>query len=260
MDLITFFGLVVGVFGIVGGMLMEGGELSALMQLTAFIIVFGGTIGAVMVSTTKEDLKKGLSLLKLAFGEDHSVDSEKVMIEIIEAANLARKDSILTLESRLQRFTDPFMRTVFRYVIDGIDPQVLRDTFESQIDLEEESSLAGAKIYVDAGGYSPTIGIIGAVLGLIHVMSNLSDTSKLGAGIAVAFVATVYGVGSANLLFLPIGSKIKRKVKKRSEAKMMVVDGAVGILQGLSPFVIEERLRAYVHSQAKPRVVGARTA
>lgn len=253
MDMITIFGLLVGVIGIVGGMALEGGHVAALMQATAAIIVFGGTAGAVMVSTTKEDLIRGLGLLRLGFGEDDSEDPRKIMAELVEAAQIARKESILSLESRLGKFSSPFMTTVFRYVIDGVDPHVIRDTFESKIEIEEENLLAGAKIYTDAGGYSPTIGIIGAVLGLIHVMSNLSDTSKLGAGIAVAFVATIYGVASANLLFLPLGNKIKRKIKKRMETQHMILEGAIGVLSGLNPFVIEERLRAFVSDSDIPK-------
>ncbi|MES2965486.1 MAG: flagellar motor protein [Bdellovibrionota bacterium] len=251
MDMITIFGLLIGFVGIIGGMALEGGHIGSLMQFTAAIIVFGGTAGAVMVSTTKEDLLCGLRLLRLGFGEDDSEDPRKIMAEIVEAAQVARKESILALETRLARFSSPFMKTVFRYVIDGVDPHVIRDTFESKIEVEEENLLAGAKIYTDAGGYSPTIGIIGAVLGLIHVMSNLSDTSKLGSGIAVAFVATIYGVAAANLLFLPLGSKIKRKIKKRMETQHMILEGAIGVLSGLNPFVIEERLRAFVQDDGR---------
>ena len=253
MDMVTFFGIVVGLVGIVGGMLLEGGHLESILQFTAAVIVFGGTFGAVLVSTTKEDLRTGLSLLKLGFSEDTEEDPEQIMRELVDAAQLARQETILSLEGRLPSFSSPFMKTVFRYVIDGVEPQVLRDTFESKIDVEEDNLNAGAKIYTDAGGYAPTIGIIGAVLGLIHVMSNLSDTSKLGAGIAVAFVATVYGVASANLLFLPLGSKIKRKIRRRMETKQMIIEGAIGVMTGLTPFVIEEKLRAYVHTEPQAK-------
>lgn len=245
MDLITVVGLVVGLGGIVGGMILEGGHVGSILQFTAAIIVFGGTIGAVLVSTTREDLKMGLSLLKLGFTDPKGDDVEMVVQELIESAQLARKESILALERRLNNFSNPFMQNVFRFVIDGVEPHVLKDIFESQIAMEEENQLAGVKIYTDAGGFAPTIGIIGAVLGLIHVMSNLSDTSKLGAGIAVAFVATIYGVASANMIFLPLGNKIKRKVKRRLELKLMILEGAVGIMNGLNPFIIEEKLRAY---------------
>lgn len=251
MDMVTIFGLVVGVVGIVGGMVLEGGHVGSLVQATAAIIVLGGTAGAVLVSTTKEDLVTGLGLLKLGFGAKNGDDPEIVVKELVEAAMIARKDSVLALENRLEQFSSPFMRNVFRFVVDGVEPQVLRDIFEAKIDAEEENLLAGAKIYTDAGGFSPTIGIIGAVLGLIHVMENLTDTSKLGAGIAVAFVATVYGVASANLLFLPLGNKIKRKVKQQIEVKAMIIEGAVGVMTGLSPFVIEEKVRACLHENAK---------
>jgi chemotaxis protein MotA len=251
MDMVTALGLVVGLVAIVGGMILEGGHVASLVQATAAIIVLGGTAGAVMVSTTREDLKMGLKLLKLGFGEDEGDKPETVVKELIEAAQLARKESILALDAKIPQFSSTFMQNVFRFMVDGVDPLVLREMFEAQLDIEEENLLAGAKIYVDAGGYSPTIGIIGAVLGLIHVMENLTDTSKLGSGIAVAFVATVYGVASANLLFLPLGAKIKRKVKQRIELKRVIIEGAVGISSGLSPFVIEEKVRACLH-ESKP--------
>lgn len=251
MDMVTLVGLLVGFGGIIVGMILEGGHIGSILQLTAALIVFGGTAGAVLVSTTREDLKMGLALLKLGFSEKKGEDPEQIAKELIEAAQVARKESILALERRLNSFSNPFMQNIFRFVIDGVEPQVLRDIFESQIAMEEENQLAGAKIYIDAGGFAPTIGIIGAVLGLIHVMSNLSDTSKLGAGIAVAFVATVYGIASANLIFLPLGNKIKRKVKRNLEIKMMILDGAIGIMNGLNPFIIEEKLKSYLHEPSK---------
>ncbi|MCM2281563.1 MAG: flagellar motor protein [Bdellovibrionaceae bacterium] len=245
MDMITLLGLLVGVGGIIGGMLFEGGHLSSIMQGTAAVIVFGGTAGAVLISTTREDLKTGLRLFKWAFSEPNNDESGKLVAEIIDAAQTARKESILALEKKINSFSHPFMQNVFRLVIDGVDPHTLRDVFEAEIEKEEEALNAGAKIYVDAGGYSPTIGIIGAVLGLIHVMQNVSDTSALAAGIAVAFVATVYGVGSANLFFLPVGAKIKRRIQKQSEVKQLILEGAIGILNGMSPFVIQEKLNAF---------------
>lgn len=251
MDMITFLGLFIGIGGILLGMILEGGHVSSILQVTAAVIVFSGTFGAVLVSTTREDLRMGLKLFRLGFREDKADDPELVMQEMIEAAQIARKDTILALERRLSTFSNSFMQNVFRFVIDGVEPQVLRDIFEAQLSLEEENQLAGAKIWTDAGGFAPTIGIIGAVMGLIHVMSNLTDTSKLGSGIAVAFVATVYGIGSANLIFIPIGNKIKRKVKRRMEIKAMVLEGAIGIMSGLNPFVIEEKMKAYMHD-AKP--------
>ncbi len=247
LDMVTLFGLIVGLSGIVVGQMLEGGSPSALIQGTAFMIVFGGTIGAVMVSTTKEDLRMGLKLLRWAFSDGKEVDEGKIRRELVEAAQLARRESILALEKKLNSFSNPFMQNVFRFVVDGVDAPTLKDVFESEIELEEENQIAGAKMWTDAGGYSPTIGIIGAVLGLIAVMQHLTDTSKLGAGIAVAFVATIYGVASANLVFLPIGSKIKRKVKKQSELKRMILDGAISIMTGLNPYIIEQKMRSFTN-------------
>lgn len=252
MDMVTVFGLLVALVGIIGGQVLEGGHVNSLVQLTAALIVLGGTAGAVMVSTTRKDLKTGLSLLRLGFFEKQNEDPEHIIRQIVGAAQLARKESVLALERQLPSYTNPFMQNVFRFMIDGVEANSLRDIFETQIDNEEENLLAGAKVWTDAGGYSPTIGIIGAVLGLIHVMENLSDTSKLGAGIAVAFVATIYGVGLANILFLPLGSKIKRKVRIQLETKTMILEGAIGIMTGLNPYIIEQKLRSYLHEPRSP--------
>ncbi|MEQ1875041.1 MAG: flagellar motor protein [Bdellovibrionia bacterium] len=251
MDLSTLLGLIFGIGGILLGQVMEGGHVGSIMQLTAAFIVFGGTFGAVLVGTPMEDVKTAFKLLKSVFFNNRSDDPEKVIKELLEAAQIARKESILSLEKKLSQFTNPYMQTIFRFVIDGVDSNTIRDIFENEIYLEEEHNNAGAKFWVDAGGYAPTIGIIGAVLGLIHVMENLSDTSKLGAGIAVAFVATVYGVGSANLILIPFGNKLKRKIKSQAQMKEMILTGALGIVSGLNPFIIEEKLRAYVHTPRK---------
>jgi chemotaxis protein MotA len=251
MDVSTLLGLILGIGGILLGQVLEGGHVGSIVQFTAAVIVFGGTIGAVMVGIPMEDLKTSVKLLRFAFSNPKGDDSDKIIKELLEAAQIARKESILSLEKKLNQFTNPYMQTIFRFVIDGVDSNTIREIFENEIFLEEEHLMAGAKAYSDAGGYAPTIGIIGAVLGLIHVMENLSDTSKLGAGIAVAFVATVYGVGSANLIFLPLGNKIKRKIKIQAQMKEMILTGALGIVSGLNPFIIEEKLRAYIHTPRK---------
>jgi chemotaxis protein MotA len=247
MDIITVLGLVFAFGGILGGQLLEGGHMGSIVQGTAFLIVFGGTLGAVCIGTTKVDLITGLRLLKFGFFDSKAQNAEKIVEQLIDAAQIARKESILSLEKKLNEMSDPFMQNVFRFVIDGVDPKTLREIFENELYIEEENLNAGAKIWTDAGGFAPTIGIIGAVLGLIHVMENLADTAKLGQGIAVAFVATVYGVGSANILFLPIANKIKRKVRLDIEIKYMILEGAIGIMAGMNPFIIEQKLRAYIH-------------
>ncbi|MCB0415477.1 MAG: flagellar motor protein, partial [Bdellovibrionales bacterium] len=221
-------------------------HFSALVSFTAALIVLGGTFGATMVSNTVEDLTTGLHMIKQAFQKDDHSYQKKVASQIIDSAKLARSDSMLAVEKRINGFSDPFMKNVFRFMVDGVDASTLRDVFEAEMDLEERRLVSGAKIWLDAGGFAPTVGILGAVLGLIHVMANLTDTSQLGRGIAVAFIATIYGVGSANLFFIPIGNKLKNKVKVQIETKEMILEGAVAIVSGLNPFVIEQKINSYI--------------
>jgi chemotaxis protein MotA len=246
MGMTTLLGLVVGIGGILLGNVLEGGHLGSLAQGAAAVIVLTGTFGAVLVSAGKADLKLGFEMFKSAFQNKNDDRSEDVLKEIMDCARLARKESILAIEARISQMPDPFLQNVMRAVVDGVDPQVLRDLFEKQIDLEEQRLMNGAKIWTEAGGYSPTIGIIGAVLGLIHVMGNLSDTSKLGAGIAVAFVATIYGVGFANLLFLPVGTKLKKWVAKQVLVKEMILEGGLSIQSGLNPTLTEVKLKPFI--------------
>jgi len=246
LDTATLFGIFIGVGGIIFGNALEGGHLSSLVQFTAFIIVFGGTLGAVLVSNSMTNVQKGFELLKTAFQNEGDEEKKQVAKEIVEASKVARQETLLALESRIPQFTDPFMQKIFRFVVDGMQEEQVREAFEHQIDIEEKRLMEGAKIWTDAGGFSPTIGIIGAVLGLIHVMSNLTDTSQLGKGIAVAFVATIYGVGSANLIFLPIGNKLKGNVKKRLEVKEMIIEGACSIIKGQYPVVVEQKMNAFI--------------
>lgn len=246
MEMTTLLGLAVGIGGILLGNLIEGGHLGSLVQGAAAVIVFGGTFGAVLVSSKLKDLKVGVRLAKKAFLPDDPKASEKVLNELMECARTARKDSILSIEPRLADIKNTFLQNVIRSVVDGVDPNVIRAIYEKQIELEEDKKLSGAKVWLEAGGYAPTIGIIGAVLGLIHVMANLSDTSKLGSGIAVAFVATIYGVGSANLIFLPLGNKIKKLIDAEVRMQEMILEGGLCILSGLSPSLIEIKLRSFI--------------
>lgn len=245
MRLTTVFGLLIGLGGIVVGNLLEGGSMGSLLQLTAAMIVFGGTIGAVFVSHRAEDLKLALNYLKHAFGGSEDAERAVIAREIIESAQLVRRENLLSLEKLLPKFQDPFMRTVYRFAIDGVSAEVLRRTFESEIDTQSRRKLAAAKVWSDAGGFAPTVGIIGAVLGLIGVMSHISDTSMLGQGIAVAFVATIYGVGSANLVFIPISNKLKSLIKFRAETERMILEGALAVVGGVNPYLVEQKMKSF---------------
>lgn len=249
MDMTTIIGLILGLGGIVIGNMIEGGETASLVQGAAAVIVLSGTLGAVLVSNKRRDINKAVKYTKEAFKKETSGAAEKALSEIVDCARIARKESILTLEPKLSSMSHPFLQNVMRTVVDGIDPAIIRNIFENQIHVEEEQELAAAKVWNDAGGFSPTIGIIGAVLGLIHVMGNLTDTSKLGTGIAVAFVATIYGVGFANLIFIPIGNKLKRKAADNTKIKQMILEGGLCIQAGMTPGLTDIKLRPYIEKE-----------
>jgi chemotaxis protein MotA len=252
MDFMTIGGLVLAVAAILGGQAIEGGHAGSLVQLTAGIIVCGGTIGATMVSYPLKDLRTGMKTSLRALS-DKKVDTEAILAQLMELASTARRDGVLALESRLASIEDEFLKRAVGFVVDGVDAQVAREALETDIQHVYESDMVGSKVFESAGGFAPTVGILGAVLGLIHVMENLSDPSKLGPGIAVAFVATVYGVGLANLVLLPIANKLKRAVTSEKKRRTLLAEGVLGIQEGLNPRVLEEKLRAYIghHEPAK---------
>ncbi len=245
MDFTSLIGVFLGIVCILIGQALEGGNIGQLLQITAAFIVFGGTAGAVILSFSVNELKNALVLLKDVFvGE--KVDFDEITSEIIKFATKARREGVISLEKEARNASDSLLVLGLEAVSDGTDPALVRQMMETQITLLEEKVNGAAKVWESAGGFSPTIGIIGAVLGLIQVMQNLSDPSKLGAGIAVAFVATVYGVGSANLLFIPFATKLKFKYKKVFLKKEMIVEGILAIQAGESPALIERKLQAYV--------------
>jgi len=244
MDKASWFGLLLGFGAILLGNLFEGGHVGSLLQFTAFFIVLGGTIGATMVSSPSKDLKRAFEMFRSAFREEENTAFKKSVSEIVDCARQARRESPLALEPRLARLSDPFVSKMLRNVIDGVAPEIVRDIGETEIASEEDDAMGAVKVWADAGGFSPTIGIIGAVLGLIHVMGNLTDTSKLGGGIAVAFVATVYGVSFANLLFLPVANKLKKRVQKRAHERQILLEGILMIGTNLNPILIEQKLKA----------------
>lgn len=244
MDIATVAGLVGAIAAILVGQALEGGHAGSLVQATAFIIVAGGTLGAVAVAAPGKQLKEGFALLKVAvFPPKHDVDA--LIALILEYAALARKEGVLALEPKIEEAKDPFLRRALQLLVDGVDHAVTRDILEEDAHHVTAKKLAAAKIWETAGGFAPTVGILGAVLGLIHVMENLSDPSKLGGGIATAFVATVYGVGLANLVFLPIGNKLKTRIGHEKEYKTLIIEGILGMQEGLPTSVLNEKLSAF---------------
>jgi chemotaxis protein MotA len=250
-DITTIGGIVLAVACILVGQALEGGHAGSLAQATAAIIVIGGTVGAVAVAFPMHDFVKGLKMFGMALKNKKS-DIPQLITQIVELAGIARRDGVLALEQRLGTIKDPFLKRSVGFLVDGVDAAVARDALETEIQGEYEEGAFAAKVWESAGGFSPTVGILGAVLGLIHVMENLSDPSKLGGGIAVAFVATVYGVALANLVFLPVATKLKRKLGMEKERKILIAEGVLSIQAGLNPRVLEEKMRAYSGGHAGP--------
>jgi len=246
-DLASIAGVCIALTGIVGGLLFEGGKLRDITQFTAALIVLGGTSGAVLVSTPLRVLKGGLRRLMGVF-LDRNPPLDGLMEEVIGYATKARKNGLVSLEQEALEIEDPFLRKALNLAVDGTDLQEIRKMLELQIDLEEHQAEAEAKVFECAGGYAPTIGIIGAVLGLIQVMKNLANIDEVGHGIAVSFVATVYGVASANLFFLPAGTKIKARAHLETQRKELILEGVSGIVEGMNPKLIRSKLEAYAYA------------
>lgn len=245
MDATSLIGLVLGLAAIVIGQILEGGHIGSLLQPTAFLIVFGGTTGAVLLQTPLPIFVGALRLLKWVFVTPAD-DSNALIEKTTEWGRIARRDGLLSLEARIAQERDPFVQKGLQLLVDGIEPNRMREVLETEIDMAEEQLKLRAKVWESAGGYSPTIGILGAVMGLIHVMENLADPSQLGAGIAVAFVATIYGVGAANLIFIPVSKKLMTHIHTLTVQRQMLVDGLVGIAQGDNPRLIESRMGSYL--------------
>jgi chemotaxis protein MotA len=248
-DLATCGGLVLALGGILGGLVLEGGSIKDVSQVTAAMIVLGGTLGAVMVTTPVGVLIGASKKLPLVF-MSRSQNAEAVIEEIIGYATKARKSGIVSLEQEVEALPDPFLKKALTLAIDGMELKELRKMMELEIGLEEQRAEEEAKVYEAAGGYSPTIGIIGAVLGLIQVMKHLENIEEVGKGIAVAFVATVYGVGLANIFFLPAGNKLKARARKSIQVSELILEGVAGIVEGLNPKLIRSKLEAYAREEA----------
>ena len=246
-DLASIGGLALALAGILGGLIMEKGNIKDVSQITAALIVLGGTFGATLVGTPLPVVVRAVRRLKSVFLTE-SLAPGGLIEEIIGYATRARKNGLVSLEREAMEVENLFLRKALNLAVDGTDLQELRKMLELEIALEEQEAEAEAKVFESAGGYSPTIGIIGAVLGLIQVMKNLANIDEVGRGIAVAFVATVYGVAFANLFLLPAANKIKAGIHREIERKELILEGVVGIVEGLNPKLIRSKIEAYAHT------------
>jgi len=242
--MLSMTGILLATVAILGGNILEGGHMSSLVQLTAFVIVGGGTLGAVMVQTPIATFVRSMKIAAWVFFPV-KLHPEEAADKIVNWSNIARREGLLGLEAIAEEEPDQFARKGLQLLVDGSEPEIIRSILEVEIDAREHQDIQAAKVFDGMGGYSPTIGIIGAVMGLIHVMNNLADPSKLGGGIATAFVATIYGVGFANLLFLPMANKLKSQVHSQTQFREMIVEGVISIAEGENPRNIETKLQGY---------------
>jgi chemotaxis protein MotA len=246
MDIVSLAAIVLATVSVIGGSILKGAGVKALLSSAAFMIVVLGTIASVCLHTPASTLKRAMAIAKWVFMPPKS-DPHQTIEQIVEWSNTARKQGLLALEASVDAEPDEFIKKGLQMLVDGAEPESLRATLEVEIGAKEHHDLAAAKVFESAGIYAPTLGIIGAVMGLMAVMQNLADPSKLGAGIAAAFVATIYGIGFANLFLLPMANKLKAIIQARSRDQEMLVEGLVSIARGENPRNIEARLSGYLH-------------
>ena len=245
MDVRSLVGLVMAFVAIIGGNYLEGGHIGGLLNGPAALIVFGGTLGAALLQTPVSHFKRATQILSWVIFPPYANLSSAIN-NVIGWSMTARKDGLLGLEAIADAELDPYAQKGLQLLVDGVETEDIRSIMEVDLYTQEDRDLNAAKFFECMGGYAPTIGIIGAVMGLIHVMGNLADPSQLGSGIAVAFVATIYGIGSANLLFLPIASKIKTMVIRQSRYREMLLEGILSIADGENPRSIELKLQGFM--------------
>lgn len=247
MDLLTLLGLALAVVAIVVGSILKGAGVAALVSLAAFMIVLVGTVAAILVQTPAATLRRAIGMLPSILRP--APDGGQAAIDrIVDWSRASRRNGLLGLEPEIERIDDPFMRRGLELVVDGTDPARVRGILEVELDAREDDQLAAARVFESMGVYAPTLGIIGAVLGLMTVMQNLEDPRMLGQGIAAAFTATVYGIGFANLLFLPAAAKLKAFTALESRRRVMIIDGLAAVAEGENPRSIAARLQGYLPS------------
>lgn len=256
LDSASLAGLLVGGGCVLVGQALEGGTVRSLVQLTAAVIVFGGTLGATLLSFSRAEVVHAVTALAAVFRETED-DGPSTADAIVRCARTARMHGLLALEEHAERLADPLFQKALRLVVDGTDSRQVREIVEVAIANDEDRDRVPSRVFEALGAYAPTFGILGAVLGLIHVMQNLANPGQLGNGIATAFVATVYGVGAANLVFLPIAAKLKHRADRRAMRGEMILEGVLAIQEGLSPRLVEEKLQAYQQpGRRQPRQAG----
>lgn len=253
MDVGILGGLAIGLAAIAGSVLLDGGELRAFVNLSAFLIIFGGTVGATMVTTSLKDTVNLPRLVKRALLPGVATEPDEVIATLVDFAQTARKQGVLALQERVPTpGVDPFLVRGLELVIDGADETTVRQIMEVEIHSMKSRHAKGIELFGVMGGYAPTMGIIGTVMGLVHVLSRLGEgTDSLGQGIAVAFLATLYGIFSANVLFLPMSGNLRAKSEEEVRMREIMMEGVLGIQSGLNPHLLEQKLRSYFSSRVR---------
>ncbi|HVI26058.1 MAG TPA: flagellar motor protein [Xanthomonadaceae bacterium] len=246
MDRLSIIGVVLAIGALMGGSVLKGAGLASLWSPAAFVIVILGTVAAILLQTPLDTFRRALKIVRWVF-QPPAQDRTAVIRQIVEWSTVARKQGLLALEAQVESQPDPFLKKGLQMVVDGVEPEAIRQMLEIELHGQGQRDLAAAKVFEGMGIYSPTLGIIGAVLGLIAVMKNLADPTKLGHGIAAAFTATIYGIGAANLMLLPMASKLKGVIHGQTAEREMIVEGLIAIAQGENPRNIETRLNGFVH-------------
>jgi chemotaxis protein MotA len=250
----TIVGILLAIGGIVAGLLLEGGNLGQILQPTAAIIVFGGTLGAVLIQFPLHTVVGSFKDLgKVLFV--HSEGPQSVIAQLIQFANKARRQGIVSLDSEIENVSQPFLKKALMLAVDGTEPELLRKMMELELDNQSEEEERIPQVFESAGGFSPTIGIIGAVMGLIQVMQHMDKIDEVGRGIAVAFVATIYGVGAANLFLLPAAGKLKIRIRQSQIMREMMLEGVISILEGMNPRMLEMKLFGFLAEADQPPLV-----
>jgi chemotaxis protein MotA len=254
-DKASLGGVFLALGGILAGLLLEGGNLRQVLQPTAAMIVFGGTLGAVMVQFPLPVVMQAFRRLGSVFVNPRQ-DAQLTIRRLVEYAQKARREGIVSLDAQLNQIEDPFLKKSLMLAVDGTEPQELREIMELELDNQAEHEEQVPQVFESAGGFAPTIGIIGAVLGLIQVMQHLDKIEEVGKGIAVAFVATIYGVGSANLLYLPMAGKMKHRIRSEQITREMTLEGVASILEGMNPRMLETKLQSFLVEAAEKAAGG----
>ncbi|MEK4564990.1 flagellar motor stator protein MotA [Alkalihalobacillus sp. FSL R5-0424] len=246
MDKTSYIGIALGVAAVLFGMVAKGTSLAVLVNPAAILIIFAGTAAAIMIAFPFAEVKRVPSLFKVLFTEKKQVSQEELVKQFVEYATISRREGMLALETKVDEINDPFFKQAVRMMIDGQEPEFIRHTLNERIDAMQDRHASGASIFTQAGTYSPSLGVLGAVLGLIAALGNLDDTEALGHSIAAAFVATLFGIFLGYVLFHPFANKLKRKSRAEVLHNHMIVEGTIAILNGSSPRAIEEYLSVYM--------------